>query len=285
MSQIPAPLQLTEEDVKAFLACGAHIGNENLDATMTRYVHKRNASGIHIIDIRKTWEKIVLAARVIVAIENAKDICVVALSPAGSPSPAQRAVMKFATNVGCRSIAGRMSPGTFTNHRQAHFMEPRLLITSDPRVDHQPIIEASYVNIPIISFVNTHHNLRGIDIAIPINTSGKNSVALGYWMLAREVLRLRQTIARDREWDVMVDMFIYRDPEESAKQIADTEHWESKQGWAGEGTFEGDQYDQPGPEGVVPEEYGEAAWGDEGAVEADWGGEATGETWGAAGEW
>jgi len=122
MSQFPPSLQMSEEDVKALVACAAHIGSENLDAAMARYVHKVNSNGKHIIDLRKTWEKIVLAARVIVAIENPKDICVVALSPAGSPSPAQRAILKFASHIGCRSIAGRMSPGTFTNHRQIHFL-------------------------------------------------------------------------------------------------------------------------------------------------------------------
>jgi len=284
MAQFPASLQMSEDDVKALVACGAHIGSENLDAAMARYVHKVNSQGIHIIDIRKTWEKIVLAARIIVAIENPKDICVVALSPAGSPSPAQRAILKFASHVGCRSIAGRMSPGTFTNHRQIHFLEPRLLITSDARVDHQPIVEASYVNIPIISFVNTHHSLRGIDIAIPLNTSGRNAVALGYWLLAREVLRLRQTIPRDREWGVMVDMFIYREPDEVTKQI-DTEAGETRA--YGEGGWD--------DAGATTEDFGagaaeeyEGTWGAEDAGETgpDWVGAEGGETWGnTTGDW
>jgi len=221
MSQFPPILTLHEEDAKLMLACGVHLGSDNLDASMIRYVHKRNEKGIHIIDLRKTWEKLVLAARVIVAIENPKDVCVVALSPASQPSFAQRAVLKFANYIGCRSIAGRITPGTFTNQRQSHYMEPRLLITSDPRIDHQPIMEASYVNLPVISFANTQHSLRGIDVAVPCNTSGKNSIALMYWLLAREVLRLRDSVARDKDWEVMIDMFIYRDPEEAEKQLAE----------------------------------------------------------------
>jgi len=275
---------MSEEDVKALVACAAHIGSENLDAAMARYVHKVNSNGKHIIDLRKTWEKIVLAARVIVAIENPKDICVVALSPAGSPSPAQRAILKFASHIGCRSIAGRMSPGTFTNHRQIHFLEPRLLITSDARVDHQPIVEASYVNIPIISFVNTHHSLRGIDIAIPINTSGKNAVALGYWLLAREVLRLRQTIPRDREWPVMVDMFIYREPDEVTKQV-DAESGEPRS--YGDGGWEETGAPTEDYGAGVAEEY-EGTWGAEDAGETDWGGAGEGgENWANAtgGDW
>jgi len=294
MSQVPAPLALQESDAKLMLACGVHIGNENVDASMVRYVHKRNEKGIHIIDIRKTWEKIVLAARTIVAVENSKDVCVVALSPAGTISPAQRAVLKFSNHIGTRSIAGRITPGTFTNHLQVQYMEPRLLIISDPIIDHQPVSEASYVNLPVISFANTHHSLRGIDIAIPCNTSGKHSIALMYWMLAREVLRLRDTIPRDRDWDTMVDMFVYRDTEETEKQQADDSvSGKSYGGWGtapAETTWEegtGDavqeeftqQEDWTGGGGAGGEEWQE---GGEGGA-AEWGTGGAGEQWG--GEW
>jgi small subunit ribosomal protein SAe len=218
MSQIPPVLNLREEDVKRMIACGVHLGSQNVDTSMTRYVFKRNENGAHVIDIRKTWEKLQLAARAIVAIENPKDVCAVALSGISSTPVAQRAVLKLGQHIGCRTIAGRFTPGTFTNQQQSHFFEPRLLIASDTRKDHQPIVEASYVNMPVIAFCNTDSSLRGIDIAIPCNTNGKSSIALMYWMLAREVLRLSNTISREKEWSVMVDMFVYRDPEEAEKQ-------------------------------------------------------------------
>jgi len=225
---LPHSLSLTEADAKLMLACGVHIGDQNLNPAMLRYAFKRNEKGHHIIDIRKTWEKIVLAARVIVAIENPKDLCVVAVSPAQVTSYAQRAVLKFSHYIGSRAIAGRITPGTFTNQQQSNYLEPRLLIASDPRFDHQPIVEASYVNLPVISFANVHHNIRGIDIVIPCNTQSKNSIACVYWLLAREVLRLRGSIARDQKWEVLLDMFIYRDPEESAAQQA--EEWQQQGG-------------------------------------------------------
>jgi small subunit ribosomal protein SAe len=218
MSQLPPLLSLQEADLKKMLACGVHIGSENLDSAHQRYVYKRNDQGIHLIDVRKTWEKLQLAARVLVAIENPKDIIAVALSSVGSTPYAQRALLKFVKYLGGRHIAGRFTPGTFTNQSQPSFVEPRVILVTDPIKDHQPITEASYQNVPVIAFANTNASLRGIDIAIPCNTEGKYSIALMYWLLAREVLRLRDAIPRDKEWDVMVDMFIYRDPEEAEKQ-------------------------------------------------------------------
>lgn len=43
---------------------------------MNPYVFKRNKEGIHIVNVAKTWEKLMLAARVIAAIPNPRDVLV-----------------------------------------------------------------------------------------------------------------------------------------------------------------------------------------------------------------
>jgi small subunit ribosomal protein S2 len=81
--------------------------------------------------------------------------------------------------------------GSLTNPNIKTFIEPKLLVATDPTADKQAIKEASDMGIPILAICDTNTRIRNIDLVVPSNNKGKNALALIYWILTREVLRER----------------------------------------------------------------------------------------------
>jgi len=236
-------LSMSEEDIKKIIAANICLGQENIHEEMKPYVWRRARDGHHVIDIKKFWDKLILAARVLVAIENPSDIACLSERPYG-----KRAVLKFAGFTGAQAIAGKYTPGTFTNQITKGFCEPRILVCQSPRGECQAICEASYMNMPVIAFCNTNDNLRNVDIAIPCNNNAEMAIGTCWWLLCRQLLKFRGKLPRHAEWDVMPDLFFYRnpdaeeEPEEEAPEVQAqvTDDWNNQDG-AGLTEFPADQ--------------------------------------------
>lgn len=265
MSRVPSILNPTEEDIQLMLAAEVHLGAKNANVRMLPYIYKRRADGVNLINLSKTWEKLILAARIIATIENPEDVAVVSARPFG-----HRAALKFAKYIGAEAIVGRYTPGTLTNYITRSFREPRLIICTDPHSDFQAILEASYVNVPVISLADTDAVLKYVDVAIPTNNKGKHAIGLIYWLLARAVLRLRGTLDYSTPWDVMVDMFFFRAPEDEEKEAEVAAMAEEPSGAWGAGAEEEWSIEGPAADGPAAFAAASGDWGNEAQTSIDW---------------
>ncbi|XP_032109240.1 40S ribosomal protein SA-like [Sapajus apella] len=165
------------------------------------------------------------------------------------PGILARGCAEVCCSTGATPIAGCFTPGTFTNQIQATFREPQLLVVTDPRADHQPLMEPSYVNLPTNALCNTDSPLHYVDIAIPCNNKGAHSVGLMWWMLAQEVLHMHGIISREHPWEVMLDLYFCRDPEEIEKEEqAAAENAVTKKQFQGEWTAPAPEFTATQPE-------------------------------------
>jgi len=211
-------LKPSEADVMKLLAAQTHIGRRKCHVNMRRYTWKRRQDGVHIINLEKTWAKIILAARILVTVKDPSDIAVMSTRTIG-----QRGAIKFAHYTGATAMVGKWVPGTFTNPRNKRaFTEPRVIIVDEPTTCFGALRETSYVGIPVIGFLGTDNNTKFVDCAIPCNNRGKYSIGLMFWLLTRELLRMRgkseYECVRSVPWKESVDLFFYRDADEIKRQ-------------------------------------------------------------------
>jgi small subunit ribosomal protein SAe len=175
-----------EEDIKLLIVAGCHFGGKKITKQMKKYLYTVRSDGIAIFDVNKIYEKIQVAARIIASVDP-DSVISVSGKPAG-----QRAVYKFGHFTKTQTVTGRWSPGMLTNQTTKKFIEPRLLIVTDPRTDYNAILESSYVNIPVIAICNTDNNLKYVDCAIPCNNRSSRAVAMIWYLLTKAVLEIKK---------------------------------------------------------------------------------------------
>ncbi len=197
--QQTAPDEMTIEKslvpLEKYLEAGVHIGSKYKSGQMRKFIYKIRNDGLCILNINELNKRIAIAAKFLAQYEPS-DILVVA-----GRNYSQKPAKVFAETIGAKYIIGRFIPGTLTNPENENFIEPKILFTADPPVDRQAIKEAKKAKIPVISLCDTSNLTKNIDLVIPCNNKGKKSIALIYWILAREYLKLKGIIESDKQFE------------------------------------------------------------------------------------
>ena len=184
-----------------YMTSGVHIGTRQKTADMMDYIYKVRNDGLYIIDINKTDIKINIASKFISKFDS-ENVLVVSVRQYG-----QKPIRKLSEYTGIKVLDGRFRPGTLTNPSAKGFIEPELLIVTDPLADSQALNEARNIGIPVVGLCDTNNELKYIDIVIPTNNKGRRALALVYWLLSRAILKEKGKIKSFEDFKPTVEDF------------------------------------------------------------------------------
>ncbi len=190
---------LIPEDV--YLTSGVHIGTQQKSADMKEFIFKVRSDGLYVLDVKKTDERIRVAAKMLARFESSKILIVSARQYGQKPAKV------FGKAIGAMVVAGRFIPGSLTNPILPKFVEPELLFVTDPAADEQALKEALNVGIPIVGICDANNETKYVDLVIPSNNKGRRALATVYWLLTREVLKARGQLASDEDFKMTVEEF------------------------------------------------------------------------------
>ena len=183
------------------VSAGIHIGTRMKTGDMEPFIYRVRPDGLFVLDVKKTDDRIRVAAKFLARFEPAK------IAAAAARLYAQEPVTKFCQVTGATPVVGRFIPGLLSNPLYPNRIEPDVLIVSDPRADSQAVKEASSVGIPVVALCSTDNEFVGVDLVIPTNNKGRRALAVIYWLLARQVLRERGELPADKDPQVTIDDF------------------------------------------------------------------------------
>ncbi|MEM3601877.1 MAG: 30S ribosomal protein S2 [Candidatus Bathyarchaeia archaeon] len=183
------------------LSAGIHIGTRMKTGDMEQFIYRVRPDGLFVLDVKKTDERIRIAAKFLSRFEPSR------IAAAAARLYAQEPVKKFCEAIGANPIVGRFIPGLLSNPMYPNRIEPNVLIVSDPRADSQAVKEAASSGVPVIALCSTDNEFSGVDLVIPTNNKGRRALAVIYWLLARQVLRERGEIPADKDLPLSIEDF------------------------------------------------------------------------------
>ena len=186
---------------KKVISTGIRVGTQVKTKFMKQFIEKASPEGLYMLNIDMTLEKIKTCAKFINRVGAENIIACSGRQYAGIP------IEKFCEMTGAKQLLGRFMPGTLTNPSLPYYIEPRLILISDPEVDVQALIEATNAGIPIIGIANTDNVTSKLDVIIPANNRGRKSLATIYWLLVRQILIEKGELKENESMKYEIDDF------------------------------------------------------------------------------
>ena len=163
-----------------YIKCAVHLGTKVITPGMRKYVYKRRADGLAVINTNIIDDKLREAITFLNKYE-AKDIYMVCRRDTGLD-----AAKKFEQATNIRTFTKRYLPGITTNLLLDEFFEAKLTIICDPWVDKNALRDSIKLKKPILGLCCTNNYIKDIPQLIPCNNKSKKSIGCILYILARE---------------------------------------------------------------------------------------------------
>lgn len=190
---------LVTEDM--YLTAGVHIGTQQKSADMKPFIFRVRTDGLYVLDVKQTDKRLREASKFLSRYDPEK-ILVVSTRQYG-----QKPVKIFAEHTKINVLPGRFIPGVLTNPQLPSYIEPDVLMVTDPAADQQALREAVNIGIPVVGICDANNETRNVDLIIPANNKGRMALAAIYWILTREIQKLWGVIEKNEDFTPTMEDF------------------------------------------------------------------------------
>ncbi len=169
--------------VEDYVKTSSYLGTRAVTPTMKKYVYRRRADGLAILNTLLVDKKLKDAIDFVIKFKPDEWV-LCCKREAG-----WRAVNMFSELTGVRVFTKKYPTGILTNLSLSNFIEPKMVFVCDPWVDKNALNDAIKIHVPIVGICNTNNNTYWLDFVIIGNNHSNKSIGLFFWLLSREYMK------------------------------------------------------------------------------------------------
>ncbi len=169
-----------------YIKCAVHLGTKVITPHMKKYVYKRRADGLAVINTAIIDEKLREAIDFLIKYEPA-EIYLICKRESG-----WKAAKLFEEITGIRTFTKKYPSGITTNLELEDFFEAELTVICDPWIDKNALNDTAKLKKPVLSLCDTNNFTTNVTKIIPCNNKSNKSLGCILYILAREYTKAKK---------------------------------------------------------------------------------------------
>lgn len=169
-----------------YIKCAVHLGTKVITPHMKKYVYKRRADGLAVINT------VLIDKKLREAIDFIKEYDPKTIYLCCKREAGWSAARRFEDATGIKVFTKKYSPGITTNLELEDFFEAELTMICDPWIDKNALNDTIKLKKPIVGLCDTNNYTLGVTKIIPCNNKSSKSIGCILFILAREFCKTKK---------------------------------------------------------------------------------------------